>query len=132
MSFPRLFAELEEGPYRVVCLVALKTGIRQGELLGLCWGDVDLQEAVIRVRRTYTGGTLGTPKNHERRDVDLTSDVVELLGWWWGECGRPAEADTLVFPGTSKSGYLSSSALLNAQLYPSIGTRRDRADRPDR
>jgi integrase len=119
-ELPRVFAELEEGPYRVVCLVALKTGMRQGELLGLCWGDVDLQEAVIRVRRTYTGGTLGTPKNHERRDVDLTSDVVELLGWWWGECGRPAEADTLVFPGTSKSGYLSSSALLNAQLYPAL------------
>ena len=101
-ELPRLFAELDEGSYRTVCLTALKTGMRQGELLGLCWGDVDLQDAVIRVRRSYTGGTLGTPKNHERRDVDLTTDVVELLGWWWGECGRPTDPDTLVFPGTGK------------------------------
>jgi integrase len=115
-ELPRLFAELAAGPYRTVCLVALKTGMRQGELLGLCWGDLDLQEAVIRVRRSYTNGTLGTPKNHERRDVDLTPEVVELLGSWWGECGRPAESETLVFPGATRSGYLSSSSLL-AELY---------------
>ena len=53
--------------------------MRQGELLALRWGDVDLEQAVVRVRRSYTGGTLGTPKNRERRDVDLISDVVELL-----------------------------------------------------
>jgi integrase len=119
-ELPRLFGELGEGSYRTVCLAALKTGMRQGELLGLRWGDVDLQDAVVRVRRTYTGGTLGTPKNHERRDVDLTPEVVELLGWWWGECGRSPDSETLVFPGTGKSGYLSSSALLNAQLYPAM------------
>ena len=79
-ELPASFRRTRRGPYRTVCLIALKTGMRQGELLGLCWGDVDLQEAVIRVRRSYTSGTLGTPKNHERRDVDLTSEVVELLG----------------------------------------------------
>ena len=66
-------------PYRTLCLVALKTGMRQGELLALRWGDVDLEQAVVRVRSSYTGGALGTPKNRERRDVDLISDVVELL-----------------------------------------------------
>lgn len=50
--------------------------MRQGELLGLCWDDVDLDSAVIRVRRTFTGGNVGMPKNRERRDVDLISDVV--------------------------------------------------------
>lgn len=69
-------------------LVALKTGMRLGELTALTWADVDLAEAVIRVRRSYTDGHLSTPKNHERRDVDLTGDVVELLGAWWGELGR--------------------------------------------
>ena len=32
------------------------TGMRQGELMALTWGDVDLQAATIRVRRNYTGG----------------------------------------------------------------------------
>ena len=78
-ELPRLFAHLRAEPYRTLCLVALKTGMRQGELLALRWGDVDLEQAVVRVRSSYTGGALGTPKNRERRDVDLISDVVELL-----------------------------------------------------
>jgi integrase len=41
-ELPRLFAEFEHGVYRVLCLVALKTGVRKGELLALTWGDVDL------------------------------------------------------------------------------------------
>lgn len=44
-------------------LVALKTGMRQGELFALRWADVDLEEAVIRVRSSYMGGALSTPKN---------------------------------------------------------------------
>ena len=56
--------------------------MRQGELLALRWDDVDLEQAVVRVRSSYTGGAVGTPKNRERRDVDLISDVVELLTDW--------------------------------------------------
>ena len=84
-------------------LVALKTGMWQGELLGLRWGDVDLKEAVIHVRASYTGGVLGTPKNRERRDVDLISDVVALLSDWRGS----RLVDGLVFPGTSDQPFLS-------------------------
>jgi integrase len=54
----------------------LKTGIRQGELGGLRWQDVDLEQAVIRVRRTTQAATSVRP-NRERRDVDLIKDVVE-------------------------------------------------------
>jgi integrase len=75
----RLFAHLQDEPYRTLCLVALKTGMRQGELLALRWNDVDLENAIVRVRRSFTGGAVGTPKNRERRDVDLISDVVKLL-----------------------------------------------------
>jgi integrase len=117
---PRLFAELPEGPVRTLFLLALKTGMRQGELIGLRWGDIDLRAAVVRVRRSYTDGAVSTPKNHERRDVDLTNDLVELLGRWWGECGRPADSAALVFPGESRSGHLSGSNLLRRYLYPAM------------
>ena len=53
--------------YRVLFEVALKTGMRQGELLALTWGDLDLVHAVIHVRRTYTDGDLGSPKVPELR-----------------------------------------------------------------
>jgi integrase len=120
-ELPRLFGWLEPGVYRLLFEVSLKTGMRLGELLALAWGDVDLIERVVRVRRAYADGQLGTPKNHERRDVDLTSDLVEALGAWWGELGRPDEA-TLVFPGETPSGYLSATTVLRRELYPAMVT----------
>ena len=70
-ELPRLFAELSDASSKTLCLVALKRGIRQGELFALRLGDVDLEQAVVGVRRSYTGGVVSTPKNRERRDVDL-------------------------------------------------------------
>ncbi|MGH3041990.1 MAG: tyrosine-type recombinase/integrase [Gaiellaceae bacterium] len=118
-ELPRLFAAIEPGLFRTLFLVALKTGMRQGELVALSWGDLDLSAAVGRVRRTYTAGFLSAPKNHERRDVDLTADVVELLGEWWGECGRPGD-DVLVFPGDGRHGYIIHSTIRRRELYPAM------------
>lgn len=120
-ELPVLFAELRNrgGGYQVLFELALKTGMRQGELLALTWGDIDLVGSVIHVRRSYTDGTLGTPKNHEKREVFVTADVVELLGGWWGECGRP-EDDRLVLPGETKSGYMNPQVILRRELYPAM------------
>src|SRR5215204_2298970 len=35
-------------------VLALNTGLRQGELLALKWEDVELEDAVLRIRRTLT------------------------------------------------------------------------------
>jgi integrase len=118
-ELPPLFAHVEAGVYRVLFETALKTGLRLGELLGLRWNDVDLTGALIHVRRTFTDGYLNDePKNHERRDVDLTEDVVLLLGAWWGEIGSPGD-EKLVFPGPTKNGYLNPKTALN-ELYASM------------
>jgi hypothetical protein len=69
--------------------------------------------------RSITDGHVGVPKNHERRDVDLAADVVELLGAWWGECGKPDDGK-LVFPGEGKSGYLTPSTILKRELCPAM------------
>jgi integrase len=119
-ELPRLFGEVTEGIVKTLFLLALKTGMRQGELIALRWGDIDLQSAVIRVRRSFTAGSISSPKNHERRDVDLTRDLVELLGSWWGECGRPSGSDVLVFPGEGRQGHLSGSNLLRRYLDPAM------------
>jgi integrase len=39
--------------------IALSLGLRQGEVLGLLWGDVDLDEPVLRVRRSVQRPHLG-------------------------------------------------------------------------
>jgi integrase len=119
-ELPRLFAELQDARARMLCLVALKTGMRQGELFALRWSDVDLDEAVVRVRRSYTGGAIGTPKNRERRDVDLLSDVVEVLCSWRRDRQRLVSADSLVFPGDDGHAFLTPSVLLRRHLYPAM------------
>ena len=110
-----LFHHLRIEPYRSVCLVALKTGMRQGELIALRWQDVDLEQAVIRVRRSYTGGQLSTPKNRERRDVDLITDVVAILA----RLRLGSAADELVFRENG-NGYLNTQILLRRHLYPAM------------
>ncbi len=125
-ELPRLFAHLHGEPFRSLCLVALKSGMRQGELLALRWADVDLDQAVIRVRASYTGGSLGTPKNRERRDVDLISDVVELLiGWRDSRSG-----DELVFPGERGHRFLSPTVVLRRHLYPAMAAARIQREGP--
>jgi integrase len=119
-ELPDLFSELRTEPYRSVCLVALKTGMRMGEIFALRWTDVDLEEAVVRVRRSYTGGQLGTPKNRERRDVDLLSDVLALLHQQRSEARSAISLDTLVFPGENGSTFLCGTTLLRRELYPAM------------
>lgn len=65
-------------------VLALNTGIRQGELLALKWDDVDLEGGVLRVRRTLTKVgktyTTGEPKTRgSRRVIRLTTAAVEAL-----------------------------------------------------
>jgi integrase len=47
----RIRAVLPDHPLGAHVLVALDTGLRQGEQLGLAWEDVDLEAGVIRVRK---------------------------------------------------------------------------------
>ncbi len=118
-ELPRLFAELPEGLWLTICEVALKTGIREGELAALTWGDIDLIGGHVYVRRSYTGRELTVPKNHEKRTVDLTADVVELLGGWWGESGNPENGE-LVFPREGHGGYIPQWVFTRQVLYPAM------------
>jgi integrase len=66
-------------------VLAVHTGMRQGELLALKWQDVDLENATVSVRRTLTrsGGrySLGEPKTKKsRRSIRLTVRAADALG----------------------------------------------------
>jgi integrase len=60
---------------------ALATGMRQSELLGLRWGDVDLAAGVLRVQRQLQrDGSFAEPKTKKgRRAIDLPPSSVAVL-----------------------------------------------------
>jgi integrase len=60
-------------------VMAAFTGLRQGELLALHWSDIDLERHLVRVRRSLTCGTEGTPKSGKERAVPLTQEVAAVL-----------------------------------------------------
>jgi len=61
-------------------MLALTTGLRQGELLGLKWGDVDRAEGVLQVRRQYErDGSFSAPRH--RASDGLTSPLPSSARW---------------------------------------------------
>ena len=65
-------------------VLAISTGLREGELLALRWEDLDLEGGVLRVSQTLTraGGkvSVGPPKTkNSRRTVGLTDGAIEAL-----------------------------------------------------
>jgi integrase len=68
-----------EGEWRTLILVAVRTGMRMGELLGLRWVDVDLSAGRINVRQSYVKGHFGLPKSGKPREIPLGDDVIEAL-----------------------------------------------------
>ena len=66
-------------------IVALYTGVRRGELLALRWGNIDLDQKIMRVREALEqtkkhGIRFKTPKTRSgRRDISLPDIVVEAL-----------------------------------------------------
>jgi integrase len=69
---------------KALFVLAIHTGLRQGELLGLKWEDVDLESGILRVRRTLaitkSGPMLTAPKTKgSRRSVKLTQGALDAL-----------------------------------------------------
>ena len=70
--------------FEALYVLAITTGLRRGELLGLRWDDADLEKGTLRVGRALVreGGryTLGDTKTKRgRRQVNLTPRTVNAL-----------------------------------------------------
>ena len=86
-------------------MLALSTGMRQGELLALKWDDVDLEGGVLRARRTLTKTgkvyAIGEPKTkNSRRVIRLSGAAVEALrGHLSRQLGEMERMGSLYRPG---------------------------------
>ena len=80
----RTFLEAtRDDPLEALYVLAIHRGLRQGELLGLKWDDVNLEAATLHVRRTLSltrdGHVFEQPKNGKGRSIELTQSAADAL-----------------------------------------------------
>ena len=80
------FKAIEGHRYQYLYLLDLFTGMRQSELLGLQWQDIDFERKTLEVKRQlqYLGYSHGgyqytTPKSNKARSIVLPDRAVEAL-----------------------------------------------------
>ncbi len=73
----------EEPLWRTMIVLALRTGMRQCELLALRWSAVDLKASTVVIRERVWRGDLDTPKSRTScRTIPLSADACEALKAW--------------------------------------------------
>lgn len=81
----RLFLEIAKGErFEALYVLALFSGLRRGEILGLRWSDVDLEKRSLRVNQALqrVGGELRaaeTKTERSRRTLALPASLVTVL-----------------------------------------------------
>lgn len=140
----RLFAAAREtgSRFRNLYVVATRTGLRQGEILGLKWEDLDLDQdpAALMLRRSLAPNTEGggyrftpTKRKRQRRRLalhweaaDALRDQTELQAMEREAAGKRWQENGLVFPST-RGTPMSARNLYGRDFKPLLG----RAELPD-
>ena len=86
-SLDRMFSVLAEEPfkYQVIVMLAIDSGLRLGELVGLKWADIEMSRGILHVTKSNQamhgkGIFTKSPKNEtSMRDVALSDYCIELL-----------------------------------------------------
>ena len=105
-----MLAALQKEPlkYQVMIHLALVTGLRRGELMGLEWSDIDFEKGVIDVSRTsqYTPdeGIFDEDTKTEKstRLVALPTETLEILALYAQEQERRAEKLGSLWKGSNR------------------------------
>jgi len=122
-----LLDRLRGQPLYLIASLALGTGMRRNELLGLRWGDVDLDagrltiEQALEQTATY-GIRIKAPKTkHGRRTISLPAHLVAELRQYWREqqeqrlgMGLGKAPDSAPVFATADGGHVSPNAITKA------------------
>jgi len=83
LELARIFLEAaREDRFEALYVLAVQTGMRRGELFGLRWDDVDLEQGWLHVKQALApdGKSFNAPKTAKgRRKIRLTPVAVEAL-----------------------------------------------------
>jgi integrase len=82
-------------PYHVLFFIALRAGLREGEILGLRWPDIDFRKNLIHVARRWYHNQFDLPKGNRTRYVDISQQLKAVL-----QFAQTVRSDSdLLFPG---------------------------------
>jgi integrase len=97
--------------YRPLYETAILTGMRQGEIFALRWQDVDLDEGVIHVRKTYHEQFgEGEPKSQASiRYVDMPSELVRILSEHKAHAEYVVDGETVPYNGDNDLVFFTMS-----------------------
>jgi integrase len=116
----RALIEATDSNYKMLFHLALRSGLRKGELLGLNWRSVDLNKGTIHVCEQFTHGRETTPKSAAGfRTVPIADDTVEQLKRWRAVARNPLDNLDLVFP-SSTGQHQSASNIHHRQWKPAL------------
>ena len=83
--------------YKTLFMLAIMSGARQGELLGLKWTDVDWFNNQLHIKRSFNEGAWYKPKSKaSQRKIDLGPAMMAQLKNWRIACRRH---EPIPYPG---------------------------------
>ncbi|MCU5681280.1 site-specific integrase [Bacillus wiedmannii] len=87
------FLEQEETMYQILFQLAIMTGFRRGELLGLEWKDINLEDGTITVRQSVSYANsqyyIKEPKTRaSKRTISIPTSLIEKLKRFKNDCNE--------------------------------------------
>jgi integrase len=104
--------------YGTLLRLAIFSGARQGELLGLKWSDVDWENNQIHIQRTFNNQRwYNTKTEASNRKIDLGPAMMKELKAWKLAC--PPNGLDLIFP--NESGHpINHNNMVNRHFNPAL------------
>ena len=114
----KLLEKTEGQKYQLLFRMAIFTGMRQGELLGLKWSDIDWSNKQVHVQRTFTKGHFfDTKTKTSNRRIDLGPVLILELKKWKLAC--PPNDLGLVF-SNGMGQPMNYSNMMNRHFFPAL------------
>jgi integrase len=109
---------VKDQKYRMLFMLAIFSGARQGELLGLEWKSVNWKDSQININRTFNNGKFYTPKTKaSKRKIDIGPTVLAELKEWKVVC--PESSLDLVF-ATSTGKPINHNNITKRHFEPAL------------
>ncbi|MBW2132012.1 MAG: site-specific integrase [Deltaproteobacteria bacterium] len=109
---------VEDRKYKILFKLAIMSGARQGELLGLKWSDVDWENNQIHIQRTFNNQKwYATKTATSNRRIDLGPAMMTELKKWKLAC--PSNPMGLMFPNEA-GGPINQSNMRSRYFEPAL------------